>query len=323
MKRFVVICLALVFFNINTSNSVFAAISNEELSQYIEKVGLTNEELTNYLAFYHLSLEEFDSVADLDSFLGTPINSENLNHLLTVHDLSVEELQALLSGFGENIDDYLFIEDLEVDVNFYLKHAEIIHEAKRLLSDIGMTNEEADQFFEHIISLNKNGSLEDELRTISINLEQYYSYDTNTTLSEGQKEDLITHFENMLSILHLSPSYYVMSNETQQQTTLENLLTDELVGEDQIVVVQLNNDQNQIIMDLELPKDKLSSDFLIVRGEQFLNIATLANELNATMMAAELPNTASPFWNNIMIGLILILLGWLIIFKNTPSKNET
>ncbi|MFC4323420.1 processed acidic surface protein [Litchfieldia salsa] len=323
MIRIVVVCLTLFFVNLSTSYSVFAAVSDEEVSEYIERIGITQEELTNYLSFYHLSIEEFESVSDLDSFLGTPINTENLNHLLTAIDLSEEELHTLLAGFGESIDDYLFIEDLEVDVNFYLKHAEMIHEAERLLSDIGMTSEEADELFGHIISLNKNGSLEDELETISINLEQYYAYDTNATLSDEQKNELITHFENLLSALHLSSSYYVMNNGTQQPTTLENLLTDEAIEEEQIVVVQLNNDQNETIMDLQLKKDELSSDFLILRGEQFLTMATLANELNGTMMTAELPNTASPFWNNMMIGLTLFLLGWWIILRKTLSRRES
>ncbi|MBD8070536.1 processed acidic surface protein [Bacillus sp. PS06] len=320
MKRFVVICFVLTLFNISTTNFAFAEITDKEVSQYINDIGLTNEEVENYLTSNHSSIDEFDSVADLDSFLGTPITSENLNQLLTVHDLSEEELHTLLSGFGENLDNYLFIEDLEVDVGFYLKHAEIIHEAERLLSDIGMTRDEANQLFDHIITLNNNGSLERELSPISINLEQYYSYDSNTQLSDAQKADLRTQFENMLSILQLNPSYYVMNNGEQQPVNLDQLLSTDIT-EDQVIIVQLNNEDDQVVMDLQLTKDKLSADFLILRGEQFINMASLANELNVSMMAAELPNTASPFWNNILIGLALSLLGWFILVRNRPAKS--
>lgn len=320
MKRFLTLCLILSLQNLIVTNDVQAALTNEEVTQYIEEIGLTHEELTNYLAYHNSSLDKFETVEELDSYLGTPINATNLGQLLTVHDLTEKELHTLLAGFGESIDEYLFIEDLEVDVNFYLKHAEILHEAERLLSEIGLSEDEADRLFEHLISVNKNNTIQNELSTININLEQYFSYDKTTSLSEAQKADLSTLFENMLNTLRLNPVYYVVMDKTKKDISLQELLTMD-VSEDMVVVVELINEEDQVIMDMHLTEDRLNSDYLLDRGEQFLNIASSANDLNAAMIAANLPNTASPYGNNIVLGLAILFIGCLLLFKGKTLKK--
>ncbi|WP_169891079.1 processed acidic surface protein [Litchfieldia alkalitelluris] len=321
MKRFLVLCLILSLQYVSVANEVHAALSNEEVKQYIEGIGLTHEELTDYLAYHNSSLDEFETVEELESYLGTPIDANNFGQLLTVHDLTEKELHTLLAGFGESIDDYLFIEDLEVDVNFYLKHAETLHEAERLLSDIGLSEDEADRLFEHLISVNKNNTIENELSTININLEQYFSYDTATSLSDGQKNDLSALFENMLSTLRLNPSYYIVMDKTKKDISLQELLTMN-VSEDMVVVVELMDEEDQVIMDMHLTEDRLNSDYLLDRGEQFLNIASSANELNVAMTGADLPNTASPYGNNIVIGLVILLIGCLLLLKGKKLKRS-
>ncbi len=321
MKRFAVICFVLSLPYMLFVQSVAASITKEDLDQFIEEVGLTNEELSNYLSFYNLSLTDFETMEELDNFLGTPINDENLYHLLASHDLSEEELHALLSGFGEHIDNYLFIEDLEVDVSFYLKHAEILHEAERLLSDIGLNEQEADRFFQHLMSLDKS-TLEEDLSKISMSLEQYFSYDGATQITSSQKEEIMALFEEMLMALKLNSTYYLADGESRQATTLTELVEmNSLDGSE--LVVELTNEDNQLIMDMQLTEEALTADDLLGRGEQFISIASLANELSVAMVGESLPNTASPYSRNIIISICIILFGWWLYLRFAPSKNQS
>src|SRR5690349_19633205 len=73
-----------------------------ELNQYLTEIGWTKQELLDYLDYYEIPLEDFNSVEELKSVLGTPINSKNLQDLLTKYNMTQSELNALLDHFGDS-----------------------------------------------------------------------------------------------------------------------------------------------------------------------------------------------------------------------------
>ncbi|MFC6604971.1 processed acidic surface protein [Ectobacillus funiculus] len=93
-----------------------------------------------------MNLDDFETTEDLQAMLGTPITDENLNDLLKDYSLTREQLNSLLAEFGESLDDYKFIEDLDNAVDFYVNHDEELEESEALLSQIGLTEEEVDRF---------------------------------------------------------------------------------------------------------------------------------------------------------------------------------
>lgn len=131
------------------SVDVFAEVTTEDLKKYTTETGLTEDDLEDYLAVYDLSLKDFENVNELVSYLGEPVNNETIQTLLTKHNLNEDELQHILGGFGESVEDYLFIKDLDTTVDFYLNHAEVLVEAERMLSEVGLTEDEIDGLFLH------------------------------------------------------------------------------------------------------------------------------------------------------------------------------
>ncbi|UTW70074.1 processed acidic surface protein [Anaerobacillus sp. HL2] len=70
----------------------------------------SEEELNDYLSFYDYSLQQFNSLQEIQDFLGTPINNDNLYDLLGKYNMQHNDLEILLAEYGEMLDDYKFIE---------------------------------------------------------------------------------------------------------------------------------------------------------------------------------------------------------------------
>jgi len=320
MRRLSTLFLIFTLHLIVYTNGVDAAINQEEVTRYLTDIGLTPSELEDYLSFYEISIDEFESVEELDKFLGTPINTNNLGSLLATHNLTMEELKTLLANFGESIEDYLFIEDLETSVHFYLKHAEVFQEAKHMLADIGLTDEELDRLFKHVLSLNET-TLKDQLHEINSKLEPYFLYDTAADFTSEQKTGLLSLYEEMMNALQFSPQYFLIdNNEVKREISFRDLLETDTLG-DSILVVELVNSLGNSVLDIELTEGLLQSDVILDRGEQLLNIAGVADELSVGIYGDVLPNTATPYGKNMLISLLIILAG-VSLLKLTRLKKS-
>ena len=304
--------------SLTIDNDVFAAVSHDEAKKHVEDLGFSYEKFQDYLAFHELTLEEFESLEELDTFIGTPITEANLNELLATQDLSREELQSLLSGFGESLDQYLFIEDLEVDVKFYLDHAEVIQEAQRLLADVGLSEDEVDRLFHHILSIDKS-LLEKDIDRITQGLEPFYSYERKSEVTSEMNENLMDLYNEMLTAFQLTPSYFIFNDGEKSAISVSDLIGEDSLKGDKLLV-ELTNAQGSMVLDFEVTEKMLVDDFLLVRGEQLMNVAGLASELSVSMAGDQLPNTASPFGRNMVIAVLIILFGFGFLQKLRQYK---
>lgn len=307
MKRLLLIGVIFLFQFSFFSNSVFAEVTPEELKDYTSETGFTESDLEDYLAVYDLSIKDFETVDELVSYLGEPVKKETIQTLLSKHNINEDELQHILGGFGESIHDYLFIKDLETTVDFYLNHAEVIVEAERMLSEIGLTEDEIDGLFLHFLSLN-DMNFEENMKSLSSNLEQYFSYNSSEELSSDQQKELLVMYDKMIEIFELQPRYYLLKDGVKEAVAYNNLLEkSSLDGADLLVELYRSNDE--YLLDLKVSEDMLASDFILVRGEKLLTVATLATEMSVKVQGNKLPTTASPYSNLLLIGVLLIVMG--------------
>lgn len=312
MKKLLLIGVIFLFQFSFFSNSVFAEVTPEELKDYTSETGFTESDLEDYLAVYDLSVKDFETVDELVSYLGEPVNKETIQTLLSKHNINEDELQHILGGFGESIHDYLFIKDLETTVDFYLNHAEVIVEAERMLSEIGLTEEEIDGLFLHFLSLN-DMNFEENMKSLSSNLEQYFSYNSSEELSADQQKELLVMYDKMIEIFELQPRYYLLKDGVKEAVAYNNLLEkSSLDGADLLVELYRSNDE--YLLDLKVSEDMLASDFILVRGEKLLTVATLATEMSVKVQGNKLPTTASPYSNLLLIGALLIVMGISSVF---------
>jgi processed acidic surface protein len=307
MKKLLLIGVIFLFQFSFLSNGVFAEVTPEELKNYTSETGFTESDLEDYLEVYDLSVKDFETVDELVSYLGEPVNKETIQTLLSKHNINEDELQHILGGFGESIHDYLFIKDLETTVDFYLNHAEVIVEAERMLSEIGLTEEEIDGLFLHFLSLN-DMNFEENMKSLSSNLEQYFSYNSSEGLSVEQQKELLVMYDKMIETFELQPRYFLLKDGVKEAVAYNKLLEkSSLDGADLLVELYRTNDE--YLLDLKVSEDMLASDFILVRGEKLLTVATLATEMSVKVQGNKLPTTASPYSNLLLIGALLIVMG--------------
>ncbi|MFV0342041.1 MAG: processed acidic surface protein [Anaerocolumna sp.] len=100
---------------------------DEDLKSYLSKISeargfnVTKDDLDYTLSAYDISLDDFDTVAELEETLGEVIKSDysNLNGIYEIYSLDKAGLDTLLQEYGETIDDYLFVDELSYALYFY------------------------------------------------------------------------------------------------------------------------------------------------------------------------------------------------------------
>ncbi|MGM0878350.1 MAG: processed acidic surface protein [Bacillota bacterium] len=319
MKKFLsALFVSLLFFNTNFV-PVFAAPPQNEVNKLISEMGWTQEEFQNFLDYYEMSLDEFDTIEDLKFVLGTPITDKNLTELLAQNDMSREQLDELLAGFGETVDDYWFIEELDVSIDFYLNHDEYMKEAEEMLASIGLTEDEVDRFFNHLMALDET-VLEQRMEEVAARLEPYFLLDPETELTDAQMEELTSIWEEMMSLLQLDPKFYLVNKEGVKTAVSygELMNMEEMYGNS--LLIEIYDTQGNLLLDMQLSEDMLTSDFVFSSASQLTNVGDLAGELT-NLKHDQLPKTASSYGLNMAIGLIVLLLGLSIYVKTRKTQR--
>lgn len=289
------------------SHMVFAQVPQEEVDQMLAEMNWTMGELQDYLAFYELTLDDFETIEDLRGMLGTPITDENLNELLQTYNLTKEQLQSLLGEFGESLEDYHFIEDLTIAVDYYLNNDEELAEVEEFLAKIGLTEEEVDKLFTHLMSLDEL-VLEQEMERIMAKIEPFMDIEDPATLSEEQQQQLLNIWEEMLTAFHLKANFYLIDGTKTAISYAELVKLETLNGKS--LFIELTDLDGNLLVDMQLSEDMLGSDFVVDAGENLAQVGDMAGELTTKLHDAKLPDTASPFGLNIILGLLLIAGGF-------------
>ncbi|MCT1901397.1 processed acidic surface protein [Oceanobacillus sojae] len=100
----------------------------KDLDVYLKEIStergfsVTKEDIEFSLSLYDSYLEEFDTVEELKEFLGEVIRKDgsNLKQIYDDYNIDQAALEATLSEFEETLDDYVFLDDLEMNIGFYL-----------------------------------------------------------------------------------------------------------------------------------------------------------------------------------------------------------
>lgn len=111
------------------SSAAQQASFEKELNQYLEEVSkqrgfkVTREHIEFSLAQYEEKIENFDSVEELRDFLGEVIQKDlsNLTEIYDEFNLNEASLRQLLQEHGEDLDEYVFVENLYDAVMLYIE----------------------------------------------------------------------------------------------------------------------------------------------------------------------------------------------------------
>lgn len=338
MKRLLSIFLVIVLVVSAFPLSASAALDESELQEYLAELNWSEEELEDYLEFYFLSLEDFEAVQELRDFFGPVLTEENLQQLLDEYGLTIEELEDLLYEFGESLADYFFYEDLEYALFFYLDFEEIIWEDDDLLfgifDEIGLTEEEFERLIDHLLALDYENP-EFELRLMYLidileTFEEFEDLDSAIDLSAEQIAELVAIFSELLYLFELEAKFFFIKDDEKNPVSFTQLMRMTTTnGYD--LLIEFYNLQGEFLADIILTADLFGIDFITDTGSDLKEVVerekekevkkeaqknkTIKNETVKTEKGAKLPQTASNYLQNSLLGLLAVLAGGILFRK--------
>lgn len=312
MRKIVWIALFLIFSSQWASESVLAAVTEEEVNSVLSEKGITRERLQEIFDYYEITLEDFESTTDLSDFIGTPITDESLLLLLDQYGMTRSELVAHLEEFGMTIEEHFSIEELDLSIDFVLNNDTMMEEVEGFLSAIGLTDEEAEKLFSHFESLDEL-TLESKMEEIGSRLEELMMLDPEAGLTDSQKQELENVWEEMIAAFDLQVKIYQINENDQKTAVSFSALTELTDFSNMSLLVEVYNTAGELLMDVQLSEDMLTGDFVLNAAEKVTDIADLAGELTNLRHEA-MPDTASNYGSFSLLGLVLILAGFGIFF---------
>lgn len=253
--------------------TAFAAPPENELNQYLVEIGLTKKDLQDYLDYYEIPLEDFDTIEDLKAVLGTPINPQNVQELLTRYSLTEKELNDLLDHFGDAMSDYKFIEDLDAAVDFYINNDKYMAEVENGLSEMGITEEEAERFFTYLGQVEENNQHQlDQTEQLDTQLEKFLDVGDTADLSDEELNELVQIMEESLSLYEIKAKFSINNKDV----TLKELLKMRDVPSD--LYTRIYSNTGELLIDFTVPTEFFESAEAIDQGEDMIHIGEISDD---------------------------------------------
>ncbi|MCT8137667.1 processed acidic surface protein [Anaerobacillus sp. CMMVII] len=311
--------------------SGFAAMNESDLEGYLTELNWTKEELEEYLDFYLLTLEDFESVEELRMFFGPILTDENLQQLLEEFNLTLEELEELLAEYGESLADYYFYNDLEYAIYFYLEYEgdfeyeDIMFD---IFNEIGLTEEELDRLFSHLLSLDiENPEFEAKLLIILERLEAFEAYvdlESATDLEAEQIAELAAIFTELLHLFELEAKFFFVKGDEKKPVSLVQLMKMQTSnGYD--LLIEFYNLQGEFLADILLTAELFGVDLIVDTGSDLEKIVkkekAKAKDPVKTEKGAKLPKTGTNNLQNSLLGLLAAFAGFIFFRKLRVRGN--
>ncbi|CAM3981356.1 processed acidic surface protein [Mesobacillus zeae] len=295
MRKLMVVLLAVIMMAAGPAGQSLAAIKSQDLGNFLKTEGITKDQLVDHLEyFYDSSVTDFDTVKELDSFLGAKITTTNLNAILSEFGFANEkELVAFLVENGEmesneNIRSiFIYVNALKSTIEFYVGTPITDKNLQELLDENGITLEQLKEILkQNDDSLGNYDSIEDLEDTL-------YNYDlpiNEATLNKFLEENGLT-LEELKTILSDNndslDSYKYISELEEAISKYGTPITDNTLG--------------NLLEEFELTRAELDS-LLAKYGDSIDNYKTI-DQLYMSVMIYSVLDDPSTFEDGLGIGL--------------------
>lgn len=323
---------------------------DKELVNYLAKVSkergfqVTLEDIEASLKPYDFSTEEFESVEELSEFLGDVIKADlsNLDYFNENYGLDKQDLLQMLEENGEDINDYIYIDNLEETVWNLTgggMDGEVAEDFLPIFEqELGLTEEELQRLEDHLMSLEdhlSNPETVKRLEELGNRMMAFEEFDVATELTAEQIAEMASIYEELLSIFKLNVSYSLVKSGSESPVSLLDLMKlEELKGAN--LKISIYNIDGKFLADLLITGDMVDSDNLTNAGGQIKEsakevqktiekapvakpvkqkISAHTNSEHQTVKGAKLPNTASGYLPSALLGLFIVLFGSLMYRK--------
>ncbi|WP_226619238.1 processed acidic surface protein [Cytobacillus firmus] len=321
-------------------------ITEENLQQLLADYDFENEEELTALLVENGEMEPTDDVRNvfryfdaLDStvsfltYTGTEINDETLQQLLNDYGLTKEELLSLLEENDDSLENYEYIEDLDIMVSIYLGSDEMPgdDEMTQILGDIDLTDEELEALFAHFMTLDfEDPELLDKMMDLESRLMAFGEFDSADDLTEAEIAELISIMQKMMDLFQLDAEFYLVKDgEKIHLTTAEMIALEDTKGYD--LLIELYNTQGQFLADMIITADMFSSELIedtvndldqaeTVIKKQDPDKVKQASKHVKTVKGGKLPNTAGNYFEGVLAGIGLLIIGIAILLRRKVKE---
>ncbi|MFV8826356.1 processed acidic surface protein [Alkalihalobacterium sp. APHAB7] len=335
MKRIVMVMVSiLLLLSLAFPTLSSAAINQNELNEYLNEIGLTQEELEDQLEYHWgMELSDFESVDELRDFLGPVITDENLQELLDLYELTLGELEEILAEYGETLDDYKFLEGLELAIIFYqdfddFDWDELFAEIDALFAEFDLTDEEIERLMDHLLTLDlDNPAFEERLNQIAERALALPDFDSASDLTAEEIAEILSIYSDLMNLFKLHAEYYLIEGrdkDSKQPISLQTLVTlDSLEGYN--LLIELYNLEGAFLADIIITADMFGDELIKQPAQDLKEVKEIVKKAPPkdqvkTEKGAKMPKTASNSMQNALIGLGMMLTAG-IIYRRLKVKE--
>ncbi|WP_282140720.1 processed acidic surface protein [Cytobacillus oceanisediminis] len=320
-------------------------ITEENLQQLLAEYDFENEEELVALLAENGEMETTDDVRDVFRYIdalhstvsfltytGTEINDETLKQLLNDYGLTKEELISLLEENDDSLENYEYIEDLDIMVSIYLGGDELPgeDEMNQILADIDLTDEELEALFAHFMTLDfENPDLLDKMMDLESRLMAFGEFDSAGDLTEAEIAELISIMQEMMNLFQLDAEFYLVKDGKKTHlSTAEMVALEETKGHD--LLIELYNTQGQFLADMIITAEMFSSELIedtvtdlnqaetVIKKQGPAKVKPVSKHPK-TVKGGKLPNTAGNYIEGVLAGIGLTLIGMAILHRRKVS----
>lgn len=321
---------------------------NEDLEVYLQEISeirgfeVTTDHIEKELTLWDVSIDDFETVAELSAFLAEVIKADysNLDPILESYELTLEELQSLLAENGESLDDFVFVDGLVYTISFYLYpegeipgevpvDEELVEDLLITLNDeFGLTETEINQLTEHLMSLEEKLSTPESLEKLESLAERMMAigdFETLDDLTAEQIQEFLSIYDELMQLFELKIDFTLIKNDQGTPVTIwDVLIMKELINAK--LKIAISDLSGNLLADLIITGEMIDSEVVEEIGEEVDQATEEAKEQVSntiqtpqqvkTEKGGKLPNTAGNFASNGLIGLVLLASG-VLVYRNT------
>lgn len=317
-----------------------AAPDQTELNEYLISINLTQAELENYLNSYGDSIEEYDSVEELQEMLGERLTEETLAAILEEYGYTEEEvieLAVYYDDMDENaslLDTYYFTSDIEnlIYLDEDVSEYPTMEDAEDIFEMMGITEDEIERLSNYLDKvMTDDPTVEAKLEVLVERLDNLYVtyediFNMETTPEELPAEltaELANIVKELQSTLKIDVKVAIEQDGVKTPITFaQMLLMDDSLETMENVKVYLDiyDNAGNLLLDAVLSDDLLLEEDFIDIVKDTGNAIKNPNITIKTENGGKLPNTATHTTEWTLAG-ILMMLSAVALRKKVIAKR--
>ncbi|MEY8752485.1 processed acidic surface protein [Alkalicoccobacillus gibsonii] len=280
MKRFVSMFLVIALLFLAVPSVGFAAVTEEELEGYLNENNITREQLDGYLDMFDSTLDEFDTLEELDEYVIflNEVAYEDityLNLILEFFEVTHEELDALLAENNKSVSDFIFYEELDMylwenyewDLDWDEEWPEEPY-YDGLFQEFGFTYKELDNLFNHLFKIvEADPNTVEKLSSLADRMEAFDGFESATELTAEEIAKMFSIGTALIDVLKLDAKFYLAKPGEQKSISFADLLDlKQIEGYDLLVV--LYDLDGEKLADFIITADMFNGAFLNEAGTE-------------------------------------------------------